>query len=110
MSATAKLAVTTDGQSANVKHRRERNGKYTQHIDISQISGIQFDSRHENPLVEVPPVELRDDDGVIYDYEEQGAGTVLTLCYDEHCREYSLRLPEHGPAQNSIVLTELTIE
>jgi len=80
---TVLAAVTKCGQRAPVVYRRERNGNYTQHVDISGLSGIQFDARHDAPLVEIPEVQLRDEAGLVFAHEKQPAGTVIVLKYDE---------------------------
>ena len=87
-------AVTTNGQRAPIKFRRERNGKYTAMLDVSGINGIQFDARHDSPLVELPAIDLRSEGGVIFGHENISSGAVIDLHYDSGSSEYSACL--HG--------------
>lgn len=77
-----KAVVTNDGQRVALKWRRERSGNFTATLDISKLSGIQFDAKYDRPLCDLPPVTLHDDDNGLVCGFEYRAGVNYTLTYD----------------------------
>lgn len=89
MSDKINAVVSQDGKCVPIKWKRERNGRFTAHIDVSKIEGIQFDAKRDAPLIELPPVDQYDSEtGLVTGYE-YFVGEKYELTYDYCNSRYS---------------------